>query len=180
MFRNLKQTGHGFGMLVYKLHAGESFANKLVSEYHAEVEDEEKERILNEFRKPDSRIRCLVSTVAFGMGIDIPDIRLIIHWGESDAVSQYWQEIGRAGRDGQPAEAILYHRQTQLRLCQPDIQACIAQVKAGTCIRRQILKSLTVVGMDKTNTQSDQGHPCACCSYCTSTCPHCTTGDDGV
>ena len=139
-----------------------NFHNKLISEYHAEVSDEDKARILEEFRKPDSVIRCLISTVAFGIGIDIPDIRLVMHWGESDTVSQYWQEVGRAGRDGQPAEAHLFHRQIQLLQCAKDMKDAVTEITGGACLRKTILKNLQVDGM----TAIDEGVSVFCCSIC--------------
>ena len=71
-------------------------------------------------------IRCLISTVAFGMGIYIQGIIIVCHWGERECVAQYWQEVGRAGRDGEPAEAHLYHRQQQQSLCKQDMRDLIA------------------------------------------------------
>ena len=45
-------------------------------------------------------IRLFICTIAFGSGINIPDIELVIHWGACDTIMDYWQEVGRAGRDG--------------------------------------------------------------------------------
>ena len=62
----------------------------------------------------------LISTSAFGMGIDIPNIRLVIHWQHPASIEDYLQEFGRAGRDGKPALAVLFAaRRTRsfLRTC---------------------------------------------------------------
>ena len=50
----------------------------------------------------------MVATIAFGTGLDCPNIRRVIHWGPSSDIVQYLQETGRAGHDGQMAQATLY------------------------------------------------------------------------
>ena len=64
--------------------------------------------ILESFSIADATLRIVIATVAFGMGIDCPNVRKIIHWGAPDDIEFYLQETGRAGRDGLPASAILY------------------------------------------------------------------------
>lgn len=54
------------------------------------------------------KVTVVVATVAFGMGIDKPDIRRVVHWGAPKTVEEYYQQMGRAGRDGLPAECIMY------------------------------------------------------------------------
>jgi ATP-dependent DNA helicase RecQ len=51
----------------------------------------------------------IICTSAFGMGLDVPNVRLVIHWQHPLSVEDYVQEFGRAGRDGQPSVAVLLH-----------------------------------------------------------------------
>jgi ATP-dependent DNA helicase RecQ len=63
-------------------------------------------------------IDVIVATTAFGMGIDKPNVRWVIHYEVADSVDSYWQEVGRAGRDGEPATGLLLYRPEDLGLRQ--------------------------------------------------------------
>jgi superfamily II DNA helicase RecQ len=75
--------------------------------YHAGLEAEHRKRVQEEFLA--GRIEVMVATIAFGMGIDKPDVRTVIHTALPGSLEAYYQEIGRAGRDGGPSRAILMH-----------------------------------------------------------------------
>jgi superfamily II DNA helicase RecQ len=61
-----------------------------ISMFHSEIGDGLRKHILTVFPSPDSPIRVLVSTVAFGMGVEIRDIRHVIHWGKCTSMLQFW------------------------------------------------------------------------------------------
>ena len=68
-----------------------------------------KECILHSLPQSDGTLRVIVATIAFGMELDCPNIRQVIHWGPSSDIESYLQETGQAGRDGLPATAVLYY-----------------------------------------------------------------------
>ncbi|SOV19081.1 ATP-dependent DNA helicase, putative [Plasmodium sp. gorilla clade G2] len=78
----------------------------LVLMYHADLTNDQKKQAHEKFLKDE--IQIIVATVAFGMGIDKPDIRRIIHYGFARSLEAYVQQVGRAGRDNSDAEAILF------------------------------------------------------------------------
>jgi len=78
-----------------------------VASYHAGLDAERRRHVQEEFMA--GKLDVMVATTAFGMGIDKPDVRTVIHTALPGSVEGYYQEIGRAGRDGNPSRAILMH-----------------------------------------------------------------------
>jgi ATP-dependent DNA helicase RecQ len=91
---------------------GERGVNAAV--YHAGMPSAERDRVQDAFMT--DAVDVIVATSAFGMGVDKANVRFVYHLDISDSVDAYYQEIGRAGRDGEPAEAVLFYRPEDLNL----------------------------------------------------------------
>jgi ATP-dependent DNA helicase RecQ len=101
--------------------------------YHAGLERRLRTERLEEFLEADAAV--MVATIAFGMGVDKPDVRFVIHADPPASIEAYWQEIGRAGRDGDPAEGITLYGAADMawalrRIAERDVDDTVKQVQA--------------------------------------------------
>ncbi|AXC14616.1 ATP-dependent DNA helicase RecQ [Acidisarcina polymorpha] len=85
-----------------------------VGRYHGRLKVKDREKMQTKFMHGDYKV--LIATKAFGMGIDKPDIRFVYHYEFPDSLETYYQEAGRAGRDGKPARAVLLYRLEDKRI----------------------------------------------------------------
>ncbi len=153
--------------------------------YHAGLSDEERADHQNKFIK--SQVDVIVATVAFGMGINKPDVRFVIHYALPKSIEEYYQEIGRAGRDGLASEALLLYSAGdihRIRFFFKDksddesfkaeklLQAMIDYAQCRTCRRKFLLNYFgeeytpPTDGRDKNETQDQNAAPC--CDICES------------
>ena len=139
--------------------------------YHAGLSEKERSRVQNAFRRDDLKI--VVATVAFGMGIDKPNVRFVVHYDMPKSVESYYQETGRAGRDGLPSEALMLFgmgdvmtarsliensdNAERVRIEIHKLNAMVSYGEALTCRRRALLSYFG----------DQREHDCGNCDICT-------------
>lgn len=108
--------------------------------YHAGLDAKERESAQEKFETQSQQV--MVATNAFGMGIDKPDIRLVAHLSLPDSPEAYYQEMGRAGRDGQPAGVLLLWDPAELRYALHRVEAASPTPELVHDVREDLAKHL--------------------------------------
>ena len=135
--------------------------------YHAGLGKRQKVDL--ERRWQAGELRCMAATVAWGMGMDCPDVRLVVHESPPASVDRWWQEAGRAGRDGAAAECVLFASAADMRSLEH-----VAVSHAG----REAVATMSRIALDTTRCRhqsilSEFGEciaPCGgCCDVCSGT-----------
>ena len=119
--------------------------NRLFAQFHSPQTREMKEEVLKQLTHPSgSTIRVVFATVALGMGVDIRGIRNVVHITPPYTIQAYFQETGRAGRDGKPASAVLYYNNRDIAKNKHGMQEAIRMYcqSKDKCLRYILLASL--------------------------------------
>ena len=130
--------------------------------YHSKTPEKIKEKVLSSLLEEDGECRVVIATSALGMGVNIPDVRQIIHYGIPSDLESYVQEVGRGGRDGNPCKAVLYHKPFHLAHCDEHMRNFIKNTE-HKCRREMLMKYFK----DKANSR-DLKHDC--CDECLASC----------
>jgi ATP-dependent DNA helicase RecQ len=139
--------------------------------YHAGLDKRLRAERLEAFLEADAAV--MVATIAFGMGVDKPDVRFVIHADPPASIEAYWQEIGRAGRDGDPAEGITLYGAADMawalrRIGAREVDEAVKQVQVRKV--RQLYAMLDGTGCRAAAVRRYFGEegvgPCGQCDLC--------------
>jgi ATP-dependent DNA helicase RecQ len=165
----------------------EEIAERLIAQgyraaaYHAGLPAARRESVQEGFLRDE--LQVVVATVAFGMGIDKPNVRFVVHFDLPKHIEGYYQETGRAGRDGLPSEALLLfgaqdvvtarrliegiQNPQQQRIELHKLNAMVALAEALTCRRQVLLNYFGDALPERPGAESDaQAHDCGNCDVC--------------
>ena len=135
-----------------------------VAMFHNHSAKDNKDHVLSEFPKPHSVVRIVICSIAFGLGIDVPDIRYVINFGAPTNIEDFFQESGRAGRDGEASQSLLYHI-SQLKLQNTDA-AMLEYLSSDIPCRREYLAQYFGLTDIEDHPAPDVEPAAVCCDRC--------------
>lgn len=160
-----------------------------VASYHAGMSTMRRSEVHRDFCNDE--VQVIVATIAFGMGINKPDIRYVLHYGLPSSLEAYYQQTGRAGRDGAPAKCILFHsrkdvtRQQIIKNYNSSITDAEQQrimdmsyyANSSKCRRKMLLDYFA--GQDIRRDDEKDNFQEACCDVCDIKCKYAQHGASG-
>jgi superfamily II DNA helicase RecQ len=150
-----------------------------IARYHADLGQQVKQSIYEKFIAGE--ITVLIATIAFGMGIDKKDIRMVINWGAPSNIETYYQEIGRAGRDNFPSSCVLFWAESDLSLSRFHIMEGAKRGTQSQAIAKENLRKIgimedflrgsdcrisTIIRYFKSEIDSNDNRPPYACNNC--------------
>lgn len=150
-----------------------SFDNKLFAMFHRATDDENKTLVLNEFKKPDSVIRVVIATTSFEMGLNFPDVSLIVNFSVPRSLESFAQQSGRGGRGiAQSFSLIVHHGAIGKGMATDEMKR---YAEAASVCRRKLLRDHFHLCLNESKdivfsnaTTSPKG--CHCCDICRKGC----------
>ena len=139
--------------------------NRMLTLYHAQYPEHERQRIVDELVQGKSKLRIIFATVAFGIGLDIRNIRQVIHIGVPYTMEEYFQEARRSGRDGLPAKAHIFFNSRDISRGRKQLSDVMRKyVEDKKCKREMILNYFSF------NPLRRSGPPHDCCDFYENLC----------
>lgn len=137
---------------------------RLIDMYHSRTDQSVKDAIMSSFSTDSSSLRIIIASVSYGMGIDCPHVRQVIHIGPPSNCESYIQETGRAGRDGLNSIAVLYLIKGMRH--NVIVNGCMKKYIENESVCRRNLLFSDFEGF----VSSQFSPPCTCCDLCASNC----------
>ncbi len=136
--------------------------HRLVDMFLSGTQPEVKTEILRSFKDPNSNLRIVIATIAFGLGIDCPNIREIIHVGPPSDVESYIQHVGRAGRDNANSCAVLLYGRNLMENTSDSLKKY--------CGNTEVCRRLILFSDCNLNIRTEITSGCMCCDICQKNC----------
>ena len=134
--RSIASCGEMFSLFSEEL---EGILDGMYAMYHSKTPQAIQEKVLDSLEKKDALVRIVCATNALGMGVNIPNIRRVVHYGIPRDTEEYIQEIRRGGRDKEKFEAIMLYKSFHLAACDDEMKSCVRN-PSNQCRRKSIMR----------------------------------------